>query len=451
MADSYDVAVVGAGIAGVSAAYFLSVRHGLRTVLVDHRPPLTLTSDKSTECYRNWWPGPGPEMVAFMNRSIDLLEEWALESANAFNLNRRGYLFVTGDPDRLALLRTGAEETSNLGGGPLRCHPGGQDAYRESPAGGWEGQPTGADLFEDGHSLRRWFPYVSGRAVGGVHVRRAGWLSAQQLGAYLLEKGRDAGLAVLASQVVGIEGQPSPLLTLADGSRLRPGATVIAAGPMTNEVLAMVGATLPLHSELHRKIAFRDHLNVIPREAPLVIWSDPQRLPWSAEEAQWLAADVDGQVLMEELPGSPHFRPEGGVGSNWVLALWEFRRDRRAPVWPLPDDPVYTEVIMRGLATLVPGLGGYLERLPRALVDGGYYMKTAENRHLVGPTDIGGVCVVAGLSGFGVMAAAAAGELVGLHLTGGELPDYAWAFLPSRYQDPRYVTLMGNQQSSGQL
>jgi len=38
-----------------------------------------------------------------------------------------------------------------------------------------------------------------------------------------------------------------------------------------------------------------------------------------------------------------------------------------------------------------------------------------------------------------------------LHLTGGELPDYAWAFLPSRYQDPRYVTLMGNQQSSGQL
>jgi len=149
MADSYDVAVVGAGIAGVSAAYFLSVRHGLRTVLVDHRPPLTLTSDKSTECYRNWWPGPGPEMVAFMNRSIDLLEEWALESANAFNLNRRGYLFVTGDPDRLALLRTGAEETSNLGGGPLRCHPGGQDAYRESPAGGWEGQPVTRIMTED--------------------------------------------------------------------------------------------------------------------------------------------------------------------------------------------------------------------------------------------------------------------------------------------------------------
>ena len=34
--------------------------------------PLSLTSDKSTECYRNWWPGPGDAMVRLMNRSIDL-------------------------------------------------------------------------------------------------------------------------------------------------------------------------------------------------------------------------------------------------------------------------------------------------------------------------------------------------------------------------------------------
>src|ERR1700687_5105330 len=66
-------------------------------VVVDERPPLTLTSDKSAECYRNWWPGPGDDQVALMNRSIDLLEELARESGNVFRLNRRGYLFATAE------------------------------------------------------------------------------------------------------------------------------------------------------------------------------------------------------------------------------------------------------------------------------------------------------------------------------------------------------------------
>ena len=88
-----SVVICGAGIAGISAAYHLTVRRGLEgVVLVDERPPLTLTSDKSTECYRNWWPGPGDAMVSLMNRSIDLMEELARESDNAFHLNRRGYL-----------------------------------------------------------------------------------------------------------------------------------------------------------------------------------------------------------------------------------------------------------------------------------------------------------------------------------------------------------------------
>jgi glycine/D-amino acid oxidase-like deaminating enzyme len=46
-----DVVICGAGIAGISAAYYLTVKHGVKdVVLIDERPPLTLTSDKSTEC-----------------------------------------------------------------------------------------------------------------------------------------------------------------------------------------------------------------------------------------------------------------------------------------------------------------------------------------------------------------------------------------------------------------
>ncbi|MDX2314502.1 MAG: FAD-dependent oxidoreductase, partial [Gammaproteobacteria bacterium] len=64
-----EVVICGAGIAGIAAAYHLSVHRGVRdVVIVDELPPLSLTSDKSTECYRNWWPGPGDAMVAMTNR-----------------------------------------------------------------------------------------------------------------------------------------------------------------------------------------------------------------------------------------------------------------------------------------------------------------------------------------------------------------------------------------------
>ena len=48
------VVICGAGIAGIAAAYHLAMRRGMPgIVLVDERPPLSLTNDKSTECYRN--------------------------------------------------------------------------------------------------------------------------------------------------------------------------------------------------------------------------------------------------------------------------------------------------------------------------------------------------------------------------------------------------------------
>jgi glycine/D-amino acid oxidase-like deaminating enzyme len=70
-----DVVIAGAGMAGIAAAHQLAVRAGLaHVVLVDPREPLSLTSSKGTEAYRNYWPGPDDAMVRFMDRSIDLRE-----------------------------------------------------------------------------------------------------------------------------------------------------------------------------------------------------------------------------------------------------------------------------------------------------------------------------------------------------------------------------------------
>ena len=58
-----DVVIAGAGMAGVAAAHQLAVRAGVSCVLlVDPREPLSLTSAKGTEAYRNYWPGPDDTM-----------------------------------------------------------------------------------------------------------------------------------------------------------------------------------------------------------------------------------------------------------------------------------------------------------------------------------------------------------------------------------------------------
>ena len=438
-----DVVICGAGIAGISTAYHLAVKGGVRKVIIiDPLPPLTLTSDKSTECYRNWWPNA--PMVGLMNRSIDLLEEMAQESDNAFHLTRRGYLYVTANPDRLQRMADEGQAISTLGAGELRSHPG--------PAGYQPDMADGADLFLDGEELRRFYPFVTGTAVGGIHARRAGWFSAQQLGAWMIERALQHGVEIVKAAVtdVVVNGGSVTAVRLDSGQEIATGRFVNAAGPMLSAVTEMLGVKVPVFSEVHIKVAFRDQRKVIPRDSPMVIWADPQALDWSPPEREVLRSE-NRDDLLGTMPPACHFRPEGGPESDWVVALWEYHRIIQEPTWPLPADPLYPEVVMKGLTTLVPGLGAYLDRLPQPRVDGGYYTKTKENRPLVGPLGVNGAFLVGAFSGFGVMAAAAAGELASRYVTGGPLPDYAPSFALSRYEDPDYLEQIDRVTDTGQI
>ncbi len=416
MSRATGVLVIGAGIAGVSTAYHLAVRHDLGdVVVVDPRPPLTLTSDKSTECYRNFWPNA--PMVGLMNRSIDIFEE--LAESTDFGLNRNGYLFVTGKEATLDTMRRQVTDVADLG--------------------------ATAQVLDREELLAR-HPFLTPAAAGGMVVPRAGWLRAQDLGQWMLDAARERGAELLTAQVVGIDGRT---VLLDDGSSIDAGAVVIAAGPMSHRVGAMAGLHLPLFSELHLKVAFKDHLGVIPRDAPMTIWSDTQRIAWSPEEREGLEA-LGRSDLLGEMPIYCHFRPEGGAESPYFVALWEYHDQVIEPTWPLPEDDLYPEVVMRGLTTMVPGLAVYADRLPESFVDGGYYTKTVENRPLIGPSGLDGVYLMTGMSGFGVMVSAGAADLLASHVTGATLPSYADAFLLSRYDDPGYSESV-SAAASGQL
>jgi glycine/D-amino acid oxidase-like deaminating enzyme len=211
---------------------------------------------------------------------------------------------------------------------------------------------------------------------------------------------------------------------------------VNAAGPFLQPVSRLLGLELPVFSELHVKMSFRDHLGVVPRDTPLLIWEDPQRLSWTEDEAALLRESAATRWLIEDMPAGVHMRTEG---AEHVIILWPYHVGEVAESFPIELPPGYAEIALRGMTRLVPALGAYLDRLPVPFLDGGYYTKTRENRPLACPLPVEGAFLHGALSGFGLMASPATAELLARHCTGDTLPDYAPAFDLRRYDDPAYL------------
>ena len=390
-------------MAGIAAAHQLAVRAGADgVVIVDPREPLSLTSRMGTEAYRNYWPGPDEAMRRLMDRSIDLLDEIDRESGQAFELNRRGYVYLTADPNEADRLRAEAGEVGD---------------------------------FVAGHqAIRARYPFVTDRACAMLHVRRAGFMNASKLGHWLLDRACGHGVELVRDEVTALDVSEGRVVgvSLTSGSRIDTHTFVLAAGPLLPRWRARLGLRAPVVNELHGKISFEDEAGVIPRDAPLMIWNDPVDL---GERGRF--------------PAGLHFRPRG---DRSILGLWAYHTPIEEPRFPPSFDRDYAEIVLRGLTVMVPGLGVYAGRSPAVAVDGGYYCKAPDNRPLVGPTAIEGAYVLGALSGFGVMASQAAAELLAAGMLGQPVPEYAGAFHPARFDDPDYQALLATADStSGQL
>ena len=193
-------------------------------------------------------------------------------------------------------------------------------------------------------------------------------------------------------------------VTLADGTVIATLVLSIVPGHLRPTLPRLLGVDLPLYSERHIKLSFPDHLQIIPRDAPMVIWEDPQFCRGRMRNATGSLIRPKIGGCWDRFPPAAHFRPEGGGSSQNVLLLCRPRS--QWAVFPLPDDPLYPEITLRGMATVVPGLSAYFEALPKPWVDGGYYTRTSENRPIIGPLPIEGAFTLCALSGFGLMAAA---------------------------------------------
>ncbi|HTE45533.1 MAG TPA: FAD-dependent oxidoreductase, partial [Gemmatimonadaceae bacterium] len=388
------------------------------------------------------WPGPDDTMLRFVSRSIDLLEETATESGNAFRMNRRGYLFATADDAQVERLESVAQQVSAFGMGPLRTHPG-NAPYHSAPGDGFANQPIGADLLLGDEALRA-FPYLAKDTAAALHIRRAGFVNAVALGSWLLKRALAGGASFVRDRVQAVrtDGGRVREVHLASGDVISTEKFVIAAGPALPDVARMLDLELPVTHELHAKMTFRDTRGVVRRDAPFIIWTDPMDLEWSDEDREELARQEETRRLIEPLPGGVHVRPVDLSSGDELYLIWTFESDARPYSWPPTFNPRYADVLLRGCARAIPGMAPYVSDHARGHVDGGYYCKTRENRPLVGPLPIAGAFVLGALSGFGVMAAHAAGELLAIHVAEDTLPEYARWFAPSRYEDAKYRALI---------
>lgn len=458
-----EILICGAGIAGVATAYELAVRRGRRgIVLVDAGEPLALTSSRGTEAFRTWWPAPAAApyadaMVRLIAHSVERLEELAGHDQARFGLSHRGYAFLTARPQRIEAFERTARQAETLGAGRLRRDP-------ATDAAGDRGTADGADLITDPGEIRRRLPWVAPDAAALLHVRRAGWLDSRRLGRWLLARAVERGVTVVRDRMLAIDrdGGRVRAVRLAAGGRVEVGDLVLACGPGTPAAGERLGLDLPLVNRPHGKLVLDDRLGALPRDAPLVIWSDPLRLDWSAEERRRLAADPATAYLLGELPAGVHARPRG---EREVLVLWgyggeamtlpEDRAGGDPPAWSrFPRfHPLFAEVVLRGLARAVPAFAAYRgQTAEHGTVDGGYYCKAPDNRPLIGPLPVAGAWVVGGLSGFGIMASQGAAGLLADHLAGGSLPAWAPAFHPGRFDDPEYRRkLAGWDPAEGEL
>jgi glycine/D-amino acid oxidase-like deaminating enzyme len=270
---------------------------------------------------------------------------------------------------------------------------------------------------------------------------------------YLLETARRSGVQFESERVTEVDVANGRV----NGVRLRTGEFIhspifiAAPGPFLKEVGMMLGLDLPVYTELHLRAAVKDPLGVVARDAPLLIWDDSQYLLWEADERAALTEDPEARWLTEQFPAGVHTRPEGSGESQVILILWDFKTRVVDPLWPPTFDEQYPEIALRGLTAMLPRMKEYLARMPRPQLDGGCYTRTRENRPLIGPLGIEGAYIIGAVSGYGIMSACGAGDLLAAHITGNSLPAYALTFELSRYNNPEYLREIETMDDSGQL
>ena len=227
--ETFDVAIVGAGVHGASAAFHLASR-GVRCVIFERSTPAGGPTGRSSAVCRAYYTN------AFLARVA------------------RDSIAMMRDFVRLTGVDSGFKAT-----GLLYLHPPEDAASVEASVARLNGLGITTDLF-DPASLADAYPAFSLDGVGvGALERGAGYSDPHAVTEGLFHKAVELGaVARLGRTVVGLEAiEGGAAVTTDDGVSTPCGRVLIAAGPWTGPLAAQVGPALPLTVERHVVATFR--------------------------------------------------------------------------------------------------------------------------------------------------------------------------------------------------
>ena len=412
------ITICGAGIAGVACAYYLSQKNNQHDIVViDKLAPLSLTTSKSGENFREYWPQPC--MNEFISHSIDLMEQLLNEHPGEFTMSYFGYDFVS--------------------------HNKGSQIFPVDP----NLQEDVFSVLSDQTQIHIQKPYLDKAIEQVIHLNRGGAIDVYAMGSLMFKLARDNGVKFIQSEISNIEKfDEAYRIHLNSDQSLVTQQLVICAGPFTTNLANFLDIELPIYSVPQRKFVIPDPGNVIPRDMPFTIYADRQRLEWTDEELELIEDDKQFAHLLKEFPAGIHIKPEG---QNQIKLGWAFNTAQEKPQWEVDIDPNFADIVIRGATRFIPGLGQYINNIPTPVVQfAGYYTRTQENLPVIGRLD-DNLFIVSALAGYGTMAASAAGQLCSEHIYQSDLPSYSKYFEPQRWQDIELMNEISKIQGDGQL
>jgi glycine/D-amino acid oxidase-like deaminating enzyme len=354
-----DVVIVGGGIVGSAAAYFLSRESafaGRRIVLVERDPSYARCSTARA--------------VGGLRQQFSTLENIAM---SRFTLELIRRLETEFGPDADVAFR----EQGYL----ILAGPEGEKVLAENVA---LQQSAGADIvLLDAPELGQRFPWLATEGAAGAFGRSGeGWFDPVSLANLMRNAARAQGVALLHDRVTGIETAAGRVtaVTLAGGSRIACGALINAAGAWAGELAALAGLRLPVEPR-------KRYVYVIDsRAAPDALHRGP------------LTVD----------PSGVWFRPEGRL----FLTGKSPDEAQEPPAEDLDtvDHAFFEEEVWPRLAACVPAFEGVKVTSAWA---GFYDYNTLDQNAVIGPhPDVPNFHFANGFSGHGAQQAAAAGRAV---------------------------------------
>jgi sarcosine oxidase, subunit beta len=365
--SSYDVAVIGAGVHGASVAFHLANR-GVRTAVIERTAPAGGPTGRSSAIVRAYYTNAFLARVA--GDSIAMFRDFERHTGRDAGFHETG-LLVLHPPEDEATVR---EVVARLND---------------------QGIPT--DLLEPQQVVAEWPAFdLDGIAIAAFE-RDAGYADPVLTTQGLLERARELGAEInLGHRVAAIERRGSVWTVSTTEGAIAADRVLIAAGPWSAPLAAMVGVDLPLTVERHIVATFA--------------WSDDTRVPAHGD-----------------LPNGYYFRPEGDE-----LFLM-------GPLHPEPtvDPDDFDERVGTNEAERLGA--GVVRRAPalrHATARGGWaslYDVSPDWQPVIGEV-APGVFVDAGTSGHGFKLAPALGAHIADLLTGADADPGLDQFHPRRFE-----------------